>query len=150
LPPSKQYIDKFALEFQTKPLYIAIAKTKIADIRPFLTAATEITDYGFAMYPDRFNFQVNGWKNNLPDPAVSVSDTKLIKKYAPSVRAQMIWSATDDSYCRMNNKIEHCNPYTSLAGAVEKALDYNLGFLEIYAEDVVNPDLQDILEMFCY
>jgi hypothetical protein len=145
----KTVIDKFALEFQTKLLSIAIAKTKITDTRPFLTAATEITDYGFAIYPDRFNFQVNGWKNNLPDPAVSVTDTELIKEYAPSVGAQMVWSATDDPYCRMNNKIEPCNPYTSLAGAVETAIDYNLSFLEIYAEDVVNPDLQDILDMFC-
>lgn len=145
----KTVIDKFALEFQTKPLSIAIAKTRITDTRPFLTAATEVTDYGFAMYPDRFNFQVNGWKNNLPGPEVPVPDMELIKEYAPSVGAQMVWSATDDPYCRMNNNIEPCNPYTSLAGAVETALDYNLGFLEIYAKDIVNPDLQDILDMFC-
>jgi hypothetical protein len=138
--------DWFTAAFPSKPLSIAIAKTKITDSPPFLMAATAVTNYGFANYPNQFFIQMNGWKATilLDDP-----ELELFRIYAPHTGAQMVWSATDDPYCRMNGGYYlPCDPYTSLAGAVESAKDYNLNFLEIYAEDIVNPYLQSVLEIF--
>lgn len=144
----KKVTDWFAAAFPLKPLSIAIARTKITDSPPFLRAATEVTNYGFSSYPAQFLIQMNGWKNNVPTPDIQVPDTELFKQYAPLTGAQMVWSATNDQYCRMNNRETPCDPYTSLAGAVELAKDYQLSFLEIYAEDIINADLQGILEQF--
>jgi hypothetical protein len=139
----KKVIDSFAVAFPSKPLSLAIAKTKITDKSPFLTAATEVTNYGFSNYPNQFLIQINRWKATiLPD------GPNLTLLYAPFTGAQMVWSATNDPDCRMNGKVTPCDPYTSLEGAIQAAIDYNLSFLEIYAVDIMNPDLQPILTSF--
>jgi hypothetical protein len=60
----------------------------------------------------------------------------------------MVWSATNDPGCRVNGGISPCNAVTDLNGAVSLAKQYNVSFLEVYADDILNPDLQSILQGF--
>jgi len=140
--------DSFAAAFFPKPISIAVAKTKITDVYPYMTAATNVTNYGFSQYPDQFLIQVNGWKADVPAIDDNFPEQDLILQNAPYVGAQMVWSATNDPNCRMNGEVTPCDPFTSLDGAISAAIDYNLSFLEIYAADIVNPDLQSILGKF--
>lgn len=140
--------DWFAAAFFPKPISIAVAKTKITDVYPYMTATTNVTNYGFSQYPDQFFIQVNGWKADVPAIDEGFPEQDLILQNVPYVGAQMVWSATDDPNCRMNGEVTPCDPFTSLDGAISAAIDYNLSFLEIYAEDIVNPDLQSILGKF--
>lgn len=140
--------DIFAAAFPSKPLSIAVSRTKVTDDPPYLTAATEVTDYGFATYPGQFLVQVNGWNGDIGDLFTQMPEANLLTDRAPDIGAQMIWSATNDPDCRMNGGISPCDPYTSLVNAVQEAIDYNLSFLEIYANDIMNSDLQSVLGMF--
>lgn len=141
-------MDWFAAAFPLKPLAIAVGKTKITDSPPYLTAATAVADYGFATYPLQFAIQKNNWNGSMTPPEEPDPDFDLIRQHAPNAGAQMLWSATDDPFCRMNNLVSPCDPYTSLSGAMDLAIGYNLNFLEIYPQDIVNPDLQTVLERF--
>ncbi len=141
----KQAIDWFATN-TAKPVSLAIARTKVSD-KPW-SAATEVVNYGFANYPNQFNIQINSWNSNIPSFDKQNAKMELIKQAVPYAGAQMVSSATNDPYCRMNGKQTPCDPYASLKGAIDKAIEYNLSFLEIYASDIKNPELQDILEGF--
>jgi len=61
------------------------------------------------------------------------------------VAYQMLWSATEDPQCRMNHRVRPCDPHAVLQAAVDRGLNSGAKFLEIYIEDVRNPQLQDVL-----
>jgi Beta-galactosidase len=58
---------------------------------------------------------------------------------------QMLWRATNDPSCRMNNRLHPCDPHSVLLAAVERGLRSNPAFIEIYQADILNPGLQDIV-----
>lgn len=141
-------IDSFAASFTAKPLSVAIGRTKVTDSPPFLLAATAVANYGFTTYPKQFLIQSNGWDAQIPPLDVQDPAMQLYKRYAPYCGAQMVWSATNDPGCRVNGGISPCNAVTDLNGAVSLAKQYNVSFLEVYADDILNPDLQSILQGF--
>lgn len=141
-------IDYFATAFPSKPLPIAISNTKITDNPPYHTAANAVTNYGFATYPNQFLIQNNGWSAYIPLPNKEDPDMDLFKTHVPYTGTQMVWSASNDPSCRMNGRISPCDPYTSFNGAIELAKIYQLSFIEVYAADVLNSDLQTILGSF--
>ncbi len=135
----EQVIDWFATSFPSKSLSIAISPSDDTPIK-------DIAEYGFTNYYNQFNIQINSL--NAKIPPYDEPGLELFKRFAPYTGAQMIWSATNDPYCRLNGGITPCDPYTSLSGAINKAIEYNISFLEIYPVDILNPDLQNILREF--
>lgn len=134
-------IDSFGNSFYPKSLSIAISGGSD-------TMVAEIVNYGSVNYSKQFNIQINSWRATMPPPEEQNPIMDLFEQYSPNTGAQMVWSATNDPDCRMNGKVMPCDPYTSLAGAIQAAIIYNLSFLEIYAADIMNPDLQGVLKRF--
>ncbi len=137
----KSVIDSFANSFYPKSLSIAIAGGA-------KTMVTEVVNYGFMNYPRQFNIQINSWRAAMPPTEEQNPIMDLFEQYSPNTGAQMVWSATNDPDCRMNGRIKPCDPYTSLDRAIDAAIIYNLSFLEIYAVDIMNPDLQGVLKKY--
>lgn len=58
---------------------------------------------------------------------------------------QMAWSATGDARCRMNGGVVPCDPQYVLRSAVSRGIESGAKFVEIYALDILNPALRDII-----
>ncbi|MGD0073472.1 MAG: beta-galactosidase [Candidatus Binataceae bacterium] len=58
---------------------------------------------------------------------------------------QMLWWVTGDKNCRMNHKIQPCDPRTVMQAAINRGIDAGAIYLEIYTQDILNPNLQDLL-----
>jgi len=141
--------DTFAQSFPDKKLALMIGPNGLPPIdgsgkvmgkkRADQKGVQDVISLSVERYGRRFILQNNGLS--------AFWDWKGIRQFSEraDVAYQMLWSATDDPQCRMNHRVRPCDPHTVLQAAVDRGLDSGAKFLEIYIEDVLNPQLQDVL-----
>ena len=94
---------------------------------------------GVAMYGERFVVQNNGLSAFWNWRAVASVAGRVSTGY------QMLWSVTGDQQCRMNHHVTPCDPRATLDSAIDRGIAAGAEYLEIYAPDVVNPELRGLL-----
>ena len=108
--------------------------------------AGEIARYGAATYPGRFGV----WRENLSGcvpfpPDKSDGQWSLLLQFPGEAGAQMLWNVQDGPK-RMNQCGLRPNDKAAVLGsAVNRGLDYKMGYLEIYKVDVEDPSLRAVM-----
>jgi hypothetical protein len=145
----KSIVEAFAVTFPHKNLAAMIVPrglppidnegNLISDSDGDPRAAEELVAEGAEQCSGRFIVQNNGlsafW-NLAPHIAIA---------HRASLGFQMLGEVTRDPTCRMNRGMRPCDPPQVLRSAVERVLAAGARFLEIYAVDIVNPELEEAL-----
>ena len=100
-------------------------------------AVQDLMSWGIKRFGKRFILQNNGLS------AFSDMDELAALSTRTTVGHQMLWSVTADPHCRMNNRVAPCNPGEVLEKAINRGINGNASFLEIYTKDIANPDLEN-------
>jgi len=146
----KQIADTFAQSFPHKPFAMMIGPGDLPRIDGHARGrrtgspargplSAELLDQGIADYDGRFVVQSNSLSGVWSWKAVASMATRASTGY------QMLWRVTGDRNCRMNRRVTPCDPHAVLEAAVNRGIDAGALYLEIYAADILNPNLQDIL-----
>ena len=109
--------------------------------------ARRVVAYARAAYPGRFVLHKNTISAFVPDPTKTrhLASWQILYDYRPEVAGQMLWPVTNDPTCRMNKKVTPCDPKRVLRRAVTLGHEYGTQYQEIYAEDILNPDLAGVI-----
>ncbi|GAB6141097.1 hypothetical protein JCM14076_18260 [Methylosoma difficile] len=149
----KQIIDVTMTAFPNQVVRMAVGTI----VRPMDTARADIDyvqkqiiAYANATYPGRFYAQRHSLNALSPDPLTAAAGDnmggwRVLYDSRPNIAAQMLWRVSNDTSCRMNKGISPCDPKTMLASAVNIAVDYGMQYLEIYQEDIRQPELAGVV-----
>ena len=110
--------------------------------------AREVIAYAQATYPERFFFQRHALAATIPDPDVDqqLFIWELFLDNPPNVGAEMLRRVTNDPSCLMNGGVTPCDDVAGiLREAVRLGKRYGTRYQEIFAIDILNPDLQDVI-----
>lgn len=145
----KAWLDmaqSFAHAFPDKKLVLMISEGGFPPAAGMLQMGqredTQITNdlisAGADLLGSRFGVQYNG---------LAASDNWVPPNLGGRVTRgyQMLAKITGDSSCRMNNNNSPCDPHAVLQAAVNQGIDSGALYLEIYLQDIHNPNLQDVL-----
>ncbi|HTY55469.1 MAG TPA: beta-galactosidase [Candidatus Binataceae bacterium] len=94
---------------------------------------------GINSYDGQFVVQNNALSDFFIWPEVQNVSGRVTTGY------QMLWNASDDPMCRMTHKVQPCPPGPTLKAAIDRGIAAGAKFLEIYSQDVQNPELQSLL-----
>ncbi|MBS7787305.1 T9SS type A sorting domain-containing protein [Flavobacterium sp. CYK-55] len=137
-------IDYYMSLFPNTPLWCSVDYVTFepnASNRPRNYLASQYTDYGVSNFPDRFGLwreDISGCTTTNPN---SSSHWSIMLNNPCRTGAQMLWNVQDGPL-RMNQ----CgiSPNTKQAvfdEAINKALFYNMNYVEVYGADVQDPSL---------
>jgi hypothetical protein len=143
----KEIMDTTMAAFPGKLVLLAVGQNgRNLDSDPDYVAR-QVVQYGRTMYPGRLIVQKNSLSADTPNPLVLpiLGAWQIIFDNRPYVAGQMLWSATDDSRCRLNGGAKPCDPETVLQEVVWLGAQYGMCYEEIYQKDILNPDLAGVI-----
>ena len=113
--------------------------------------AETAVDYATTTY-GRFITEKNSLSATTTDPSGSYSDLfnwQVLFDQCPNVAAQMLWFVSGDDTYRMNGGIPG-DKETILLDAITIGAHYGTQYQEIYAPDLVDPDMSPIIDYANY
>jgi Beta-galactosidase len=143
----KQIIDATLAAFPNQFPLMAISRGPKGLDPDVDYVAEQVVDYAMTRYPERFITQKNSLSARTWDPltASKLHGWQVLYDARPMVAGQMLWYVTDDPTCRMNGNFAPCSPVQVLRQAVTIGAYYEMLYQEIYQQDILNPDLADVI-----
>jgi hypothetical protein len=114
--------------------------------RPQTRVAQTIIDDAYARYPGRFMAIRSNLSAKTPDPVQEGPRgiAQLLLEHRPDIGAQMLLGASRDRHFRMNGGVPG-DRKEIFRRAMQTGLGYGVSFLEVYHEDLLNPEFTDII-----
>lgn len=140
----KEILDVTMASFPDKVVILAISGIKLD--KPQSRVPQTILDYAYARYPGRFMAIQANFSAKTPDPrqAGLPGIARLLFEHRPHTGAQMLWGASQDPTFRMNGGKER-DRKEIFRQAMQTALNYGVSFLEVYQQDLLNPEFAEII-----
>jgi hypothetical protein len=140
----KRTIDATAAAFPGTVIVLSIGQTRVDD--PTDIVANAAVDHGYARYGGRFMAMRSTLSARTPDPSTTKLRNvwKTVYDRRPRVGAQMLWYVTGDKTFRMAGGKSGPEPEI-LERAIRMGLQYEMFYLEIYQEDLLNPQMQQLV-----
>ena len=133
----KQIIDATMAAFPNQTVALAIGGNGNLDLTADYVAENVIAN-ARASWPGRLTAQQNSLATFNPDaPSTDGSIWNLIWLSRPEVGAQMLYWCFDEPTYRVNGGVPG-DPETILKASIDKAVGYQLQYVEIYQKDVIN------------
>lgn len=106
------------------------------------STALRVIRYANRRYPGRFFAQRHNLGVATPSArAPELHGWRLLTEARPYVAAQFLWPATDSGTCRLAGGVKPCDPRAAFSQTVDRALTYDLHYVEVYAADLLAADL---------
>ncbi|HZP44631.1 MAG TPA: beta-galactosidase [Candidatus Binataceae bacterium] len=99
----------------------------------------EIVNTGREMFDGRFVVQNDGLNAVWAPPMLTQLATVV------PIAFQTAWFVTNDPKCRMNHFQQPCDAQQMMQSTVNRGIESGAKYIEIYGNDVMNPQLQGIL-----
>jgi hypothetical protein len=114
--------------------------------RPQTRVAQGVLEYAYASYPGRFMAIQSNLSAKSPDPGQRQlrGVPQLLFAHRPYTGAQMLLGASRDRQFRMNGG-KQGDRKEIFRQAMQTGLNYGVSFLEVYQEDLLNPEFADII-----
>jgi hypothetical protein len=146
----KQVLDVYMASFPNTPSWNSLENITFemsASGNPNNYVITQFANYGATTYPDRFGV----WREDLSactNLATTTGHWGVIASHPCRTGAQMVWNVQDGP-TRMNQcgAIVPNNKDLVLAGAINKGLETNMRYMEIYKIDIDDATLSTILQI---
>lgn len=136
--------DYYMENFPHTPLWCSVDYVTFepkASNRQYNYLATKYTDYGVKKYPDRFGLFREDISCCTPLIPNAGSQWVIMKNNPCRTGGQMLWNV-QDGQVRMNKcGIEPDTKQAVLDSAVNRAVDYGMRYVEIYAVDILDASL---------
>jgi hypothetical protein len=100
---------------------------------------TQLVQSAAAQYPNQLGLQNNALSDFFIMPFVTSFSNSM------NTGHQLLWFATNDASCRLDQGVKPCNAHTDLLNAVNSGLQGGADYLEIYQTDILNSALADII-----
>jgi hypothetical protein len=125
---------------------VVLSIGSIALDRPQTRVAQGILEYAYDRYPGRFMAIRSNLSAKTPGPGKEGlrGVSQLLFERRPHTGAQMLWGASVDRNFRMNGG-KQGDRKEIFRQAVQTGLNYGVSFLEVYHEDLLNPDFAEII-----
>jgi enterochelin esterase-like enzyme len=139
----KQIIDATMTAFPSQVVRMAIGRVPPGLASKPDAVARELIAYAAQRYPGRFVVQ----RHNLaaptprPDTSQQLFGWDVIRDAHPWSAAQFLWPASDVKSCRLDRGNTPCTALDMFRRAVDAGLAYQLRYVEVYAADLLDPEL---------
>lgn len=143
LAACKAIIDATMQAFPRQVVRMAVGRVPPALASRPDAVARDIVAYAAERYPGRFIVQRHNLAAPTPRPETSrqLFGWDVIRDAHPWAAAQFLWPATDTKTCRLDRGASPCTPLDMFRRAVDAGLAYGLRYVEVYASDLLNPEL---------
>ena len=102
---------------------------------------TQLVQISVGQYPTQFGLQNNALSDFFIMPLVTSFTNTL------NTGHQLLWFATGDASCRLDQGVKPCDAHADLLQAVNSGIQGGADYLEIYQTDILNPALADIISL---
>ena len=143
----KNLLDNAMAVFGSKYVVTAVGPIPRQLVSDSYDAVHQVLDYAYTSYGEKLIIAKGSLNAATPSPAELIANNpwNTIFKYSPNAAAQFVWGVTNDPAFKMNGR----NPYDSSEqktifwNAVLKGKSYNLRWIEPWAVDLDNSNLED-------